>query len=243
MPSPALVTRAPALSRRHFYIGVSLLMSSIAAVGFWPTYFGPLVRGTLRQTPLLQLHSTVFTGWLVLFLAQAVLAVTGHLAWHRLLGRIGIGYGLLLIVIGFWTGVVRSAALPLNGEAERLLFGSSADMVMFTSFFVAAIVYRHNRHLHERLMMVAATTLLIAAVGRVTFLPKSAARLPLFFALWLSPILVAILYDWRKQRRVYPVYLIGLVALAVRLLVTPIVGTSMWKSVAQVVLRLAGQTG
>ena len=112
-------------------------------------------------------------------------------------------------------------------------------MVVFTSFFVAAIVYRHHRHLHERLIIVAATTLLIAAVGRMTFLPRSAARLPLFLVVWLSPIVLAVLYDWRKQRRVHPVYLVGLAALTVRILVTPLVGTATWRSIAQVVLRVA----
>ena len=89
---------ARGVRRRPFYIGVSLLMGLIAVVGFWPTYFGPLVLGTLAQPLLIHLHAIVITGWLVLFLTQVVLAATGRVAWHLRLGRIGIGYGVLVII-------------------------------------------------------------------------------------------------------------------------------------------------
>jgi hypothetical protein len=51
--------------RRPAYIGLSVLMAIIAIVGFWPRYFGPLVRGTLVQPLLIHVHAAVFTGWLV----------------------------------------------------------------------------------------------------------------------------------------------------------------------------------
>ena len=57
-----------AIVRRPFYIGTSVLMGLMAVVGFWPTYFGPLVRGTLSQPLLIHVHTVVFVGWLALFL-------------------------------------------------------------------------------------------------------------------------------------------------------------------------------
>jgi hypothetical protein len=68
--------------RRCFYIGISLLIGLTAVAGFWATYFGPLVRGTIEQPLLIHVHATVFVGWLVLFLAQAALVATGHVSWH-----------------------------------------------------------------------------------------------------------------------------------------------------------------
>ena len=134
-------------------------MGLIAVVGFWPTYFGPLVTGTIAQPLLIHIHATVFTGWLVLFLTQAILAATKHVTWHLRLGKIGIGYGALLVVVGLSTGVMRSSRLPLGGEAEDLLFAATADMVVFSGFFAAAIVYRREPQVHKRLMMVAANML------------------------------------------------------------------------------------
>jgi hypothetical protein len=100
-------------------------MGLIAVVGLWPTYFGPLVTGTVAQPLLIHIHA-VFTRWPVLFLAQAVLAATKHVTWHLRLGTIGIGYGALLVIVGLITGVLRSSKLPLGGEAEDLLFAATS---------------------------------------------------------------------------------------------------------------------
>ena len=102
----AVVTRARgamaaaprAIVRRPFYIATSVLMGLMAVVGFWPTYFGPLVRGTLSQPLLIHVHTVVFVGWLALFLTQVVLAAAGQVKWDLRLGRFGIGYGALVVV-------------------------------------------------------------------------------------------------------------------------------------------------
>ena len=231
-------TRASALQRRPFYIGASLLMGLIAVVGFWPTYFGPLVKGTIAQPLLIHVHATVFTGWLVLFLTQAVLAATKQVRWHLRLGKIGIGYGALLVAVGLITGVLRSSKLPLGGQAEGLLFAATADMVVFSSFFAAAIVYRRKPQVHKRLMMVAANMLLIAAVARMTFIPPPPIGLPLFLAIWFLPLIVAMAYDWWSQRRIHPVYFIGLGAFVARILAIAIDDTAAWGSITRAVVGL-----
>src|SRR5258705_11333931 len=97
------------MRRRPFYIGVSLLMGLIAIVGFWPTYFGPLVLGTISQPLLIHLHATVFSGWLVLFLTQVALAASGRVEWHMRQGRIGLRYCVLGVIVGLLTGINRGA--------------------------------------------------------------------------------------------------------------------------------------
>ena len=224
------------LQRRPFYIGVSILMGLIAVIGFWPTYFGPLVTGTIAQPLLIHLHATVFTGWLVLFLTQSVLAATGRVAWHIRLGQIGIWYGALLVVVGLTTGVLRSSALPLGGKAEDLLLAATADMVVFTAFFGAAIAYRRRPQIHKRLMIVAANMLLIAAVSRMKFLPPLPDGLPLLVAIWFLPLLLAIAYDLWSRRRVHPVYLAGLGAFVVRILAVGLASTQGWGAITRVVV-------
>jgi len=230
------VTRTSALQRRPFYIGASLLMGLIAVVGFWPTYFGPLVTGTIAQPLLIHIHATVFTGWLVLFLTQAVLAATKQVRWHLRLGKIGIGYGALLVVVGLITGALRSSRLPLGGPAEDLLFAATADMVVFSGFFAAAIVYRRKPQVHKRLMMVAANMLLIAAVARMKFIPPPPAGLPLFVAIWFLPLIAAMAYDWWSQRRVHAVYFIGVAAFIVRILAIAIHNTDAWRALTRAVV-------
>jgi hypothetical protein len=212
-----------------FYIGLSVMMSVIAIVGFWPTYFGPLVAGTLVQPPLIHLHATVFTGWLVLFFTQVLLAATRRVSWHLRLGRIGIAYGIILIAIGLWTGVVRSSALP-RGQAEGLLLAATSDMVVFAGFFGAAIAFRRKPQIHKRLMIVAATMLLVAAVARFWFFPPLPEALLARIGFWFSPLLLAIAYDFRTDRRLHPVYAIGLVVFVARILLSagPVASSAAW---------------
>jgi hypothetical protein len=86
------ITATLTAGRRVFYVGLSLFIGLIALVGFWATYFGPLVGGTLAQPRIIHMHAVVFTGWLALFSIQVVLAATGRVRWHLAVGRIGIAY-------------------------------------------------------------------------------------------------------------------------------------------------------
>ena len=150
------------------YVGLALLSVAIAAVGFWPTYFGPLVAGTVDKTPIIHLHAAVYVGWLAIFVTQAVLAATGRIAAHMKLGRFAIGYGVLVIVVGLLTAFARFAVRVRAGEvaaAQAQLLGPLLDMLVFAPLFAAAIYYRRKPELHKRLMIVATTSLLIAAVG------------------------------------------------------------------------------
>jgi hypothetical protein len=225
--------------RRPLYVALSALMALIAAVGFWPTYYGPLVGLTLAQPPLIHVHAIVFTGWLALFSAQAVFAAIGRLRWHLRLGRVGIAYGVVLVLVGLTTGVWRAAALPRGGQAEGLLYVAFVDMLVFASFFGAAIRFRRRPDVHKRLMTIAATALLVAAVGRMSFLPAPRGGLAVMFLVWSSPVLLAVAHDWRHSRGVHPVYITGLVAFAFRVWSEPLALTSPWTAFATFMFRSA----
>ena len=215
--------------RRVAYMALSFLMALIAIVGFWPLYFGPLVFGTLVQPVLIHIHATVFTGWLGLFFLQVYFAATKRLQWHMRVGRIGIWYGGLLILVGLHTGVLR-AAESAPGRAEQLLYVSIADMAMFGAFFGAAIWFRKKPKLHRPAMVVAATSLLVAAVARMTFLPSNGA---VRLTMWTMPVLIAMAIEFRQTRRVHPIYLLGLMVFVVRRYSAPIVSqTAEWGSFA-----------
>jgi hypothetical protein len=234
------VTTAVRSQHRTFFAFTSLLIALIAVVGFWPTYFGPLVSGTLVQPLVIHFHVVVFTGWLVLFFAQAVLAGTRRVAWHIRIGRVGIAYGFLLIGVGLSTGVIRAAARPFGGPAERLLLSALADMVMFGAFF-GAVIFRRKPQLHKRLITVAAVTLLVAAVARMSFfLPGPPFGRPIGFMIWCLPILIAMVYDFRQHRVVHLVYMLGFATLVVRRLGVPyIADTPQWTLFATWVLGWA----
>ena len=110
-------------------------------------------------------------------------------------------------------------------------------MVVFSGFFAAAIVYRRKPQVHKRLMMVAANMLLIAAVARMKFIPPPPAGLPLFFAIWFLPLILAMSYDWWSQRRVHAVYSIGVAAFVVRILAIAIHDTEAWRAITRAVVE------
>jgi hypothetical protein len=152
---------------------------------------------------------------------------------------IGIAYGVLLVIVGLTTGVLRSAQLPRGGQAEGLLYVALVDMLLFASFFGAAIRFRRRPDVHKKLMTVAATALLVAAAGRMSFLPAPPAGLAGMYLVWSSPVLLAVVYDLRHIRAVHPVYVAGLVAFAFRVWSEPLALTSTWSAFATLVFRSA----
>jgi hypothetical protein len=206
VPRPRAQTWTP-------YVLVGLLIAAIAVAGFWRSYFGPLLAGNIDELLLIHFHVVVYVGWLALLVAQAAFAAAGRINLHVKFGRFGIGYGVLVIVVGLLVGFgmfvvrVRAGAAP---EAIGRLFGPVVDMLIFAPLFAAAVYYRRRPGLHKRLMIVATTTLLVAAVGRLRTIVPSPVLVQL---VWSAPIVLAMAYDYAKQKIVHPVYSFGLVLL------------------------------
>jgi hypothetical protein len=230
--------RLPIAATRRFYIGISLLAVLIVAMGFWPTYFGPLLAGAADHPPVIHVHAAVFSGWLALFGAQVVLAASGQIALHRKVGEIGIWYGVVIILVGLTTAFSQFADRVEAGrleEAQTRLLAPLSDMIVFPIFFGAAVYYRHKPELHKRLMLVATTTLLVAASLRMGFLPR-----PMRLLVWFSPILLGMAYDLIKRRSIHPVYIIGLAALYVLSLRGALVDTDAWLAFSGWLATLVG---
>jgi phosphoglycerol transferase MdoB-like AlkP superfamily enzyme len=163
----------PASGPKRIYVPVALLVTFIALTGFWRTYFGPLLKtGSVDVAPVIHIHAVVVVGWLALVAAQGVLAATGRTALHVKVGKVGMWYGLLVIVLGLLAAFNGFASRIHSGKvlaAQRFLWGPLTDLVTFAVFFGAAWAYRRKPEIHKRLIVVATTTLLIAAVGRLPF--------------------------------------------------------------------------
>ena len=209
---PRIATAPRVRSRFHVWLG--LWMFAIVVIGFWPTYFSPLLRGTLAIPTVVHAHALVFLGWMGLLMAQVIVAARGNIRLHRRIGRWGIAYGCVVIVIGLIVGPA-NAVIKFNSgvwtrdEAARSLLVTFGDMVSFAIWFGAAIWNRARPEVHKRLMVVATVVLLFAALARWTFVESGLARA----GIWLSPIFIGMVYDWITRRRVHPVYIIGSITL------------------------------
>ena len=214
--------------RNPFYFGLTLLVTAIAFVGFWPTYFGPLFAGTVDKLPVIHVHAAVYVGWLAIFIAQTTFAAARRMDLHVRLGNFAIGYGVLVIVMGVTAAISMFAVRVHAGQledAQGRLVAPLADMVFFTPLFAAAIWFRRKPEIHKRLMFVATTMLLIAAVGRMPFLGRPWPML----LVWSSPLLIGAAYDVVRRRAIPWIYVLGVCAIAARMFGTaPIRESTAW---------------
>jgi hypothetical protein len=235
-----MATTAAAIPRttapRRLYVSLAVLAIAIAIVGFWRSYFGPLLAGVVDTPSVIHFHAAVYVGWLALFLTQAVLAATGRVAAHMKLGRFAIGYGVLVIAAGllatFGMFVLRVRAGAV-AEAQGRLIGPLLDMLVFAPLFAAAVYYRRKPEWHKRLMIVATTSLLIAAVGRMPF-PAELRNPWVLHVVWALPIIAAMAHDFWRQRRIHPIYVLGLVVLVLEgpLTRAAVRDTEQWRAVS-----------
>ena len=188
----------------QFYAGLTLLLIVTVVVGFWPSYFGTLLRGGVARPLVMHVHGAVFTGWMALLLVQVGLAASGRIRLHRRVGNFGIGYGVAVLVMG----VIATFAAPVihvrAGEwsvdqAAGFLVLPIGDMMLFGGFFGAAVKYRHKPEIHKRLIIAATVALAFAAVARMNL------ALPLFFLIWMAPMAVLAAFDFRSTGRVHTV--------------------------------------
>ena len=230
MTQPTSV-RAPAA--RRIYVPVGFVCAVIALLGFWPTYFGPLLlRGIPHPVPIIHLHATVFMSWVFLVITQAWLAASGRVALHMKVGKLGMAWGVIVLIVGWATAFVVFGDRVQAGnlaEARVRLIAPLTDLLFFAPVLAAAWIYRRKPEIHKRLIVVATTVLLIAAVHRMVFLGGRPPPLPQLLAVWLSPILLGMIHDYVKRRMIHPVYLIGIgLVLAMKFGRRWIRGTEAW---------------
>ncbi|MBC8025750.1 MAG: hypothetical protein H7Y89_07150 [Steroidobacteraceae bacterium] len=226
--APAATSPPSKRTRFSVYIPLALLAAAIAIAGFWRSYFGALFSGRSQAEWLLHLHAAVFMGWIALVGFQAYLAMRGRIALHKKIGRFGMAYGALLVVVGLGFALIlftrRVAELGPENITRGPLLSPITDMFVFSVFLAGAWIMRARPELHRRFILLATTTLLIAAVGRTSGGTASVAARDVipFLIVWLSPVWLAMLYDWVKHRTVHGVYVFGgllLVALRYRQLI------------------------
>jgi hypothetical protein len=223
--------------RPSIVIPIALLMAAIAVAGFWRTYFGALFAGHSQREWLVHAHAAIFMGWIGLVMLQSYLAISGRTALHVTVGRIGMIYGVGLVVSGLAFSLImfsrHVAAVGVDGVKGGFLVPLT-DMLTFSLFLFGAWRTRKRPESHRRFILLATNTLLIAAVGRPFGGTGSIALgdvVP-FLLVWLSPLWIAMAYDGLRHRILHPVYAWGavlLIALRYRQLIRE---TDTWMAIS-----------
>jgi hypothetical protein len=235
-----------------FYFYMALACAAVAFIGFAPTYWWPMASRTLKASPVIHLHGALFFAWSMFFVFQTWLAASGRVMRHRSAGMIGVSFATAMTIFGTMAAIhalQRSAAMGMRDEGIAFVIVPLSGIVFFAITFTVAVALVRRPEAHKRLMLLAAISLLDAAVARwfLTFLAPAGAvgpppvdvTIPPAIVAWLL-LVPAIVFDWRSRGRPHPVYVIGGSALlAVKLLNWPVSTTAAWHGFAGGLLALA----
>jgi hypothetical protein len=243
-----MATRLRGMRRRRatLYIVLPLLMIAMAVAGFWPQYYGRLVTGAALEGvslhPMVHLHSTLFLLWLGIIVFQAALVRSGNGRWHRQIGPWLAGIGYFAALVGVVGGLVLAGARVSRGgaldEAATFVAAPLLDMLMFTGFLTASIVYRRRPEAHKRLILFTGYS--FAFIGLVRYLvriPGVMDELWLATGLLMMPILLCVVWEWTTRRTVHPVWLIGAGVFFVRLMLELLTELPWWLPIGRWLIR------
>lgn len=212
---------------RYWYLALVLLMATAVVVGFWPTYFAPLLAGSLRLRPMVEVHAVVFLGWMVFVVAQTSLVSVRRVNLHRTLGLLGVAYAALIVVVGLLVTADQFAADMALGDIRRAhsrILVPIVDILMFAGFFGAAFAYRKKPEVHKRLMIVTVIITAGPGIARIPFL----TTIPQIVAAACAPFLLGMAFDGVTRRRVHPVYVIGLATFLASMVRAPLRSSEAW---------------
>ena len=245
--STSLPVNAPPRGKRtYFYLALPVLMLAIALIGFWPQYYGRLLSGSALDIGsshvLVHVHSSLFLGWLAILFAQAWFVRAGRVDLHRRFGPLFAIYGYGAATVGAIAGLQLAAFRVTRGgaldEAAVFVAAPLLDMLMFSGFLTAAIVYRRRPEVHRTLMLFAAYS--FAFIGWVRYLariPGALENLWLGTLLLIAPILACIAWEYATRRRVHVVWFTGLAVFTGRLLVEGLAGLPPWLPIGRALIR------
>lgn len=250
-----LTARAPGSQRRatsSFYVVMAAVLAAVAFLGFAPTYWVPMIRGTLAVPPVVHIHAAAFFVWTLLLLVQAWLPKTGRLARHRALGMVGISLATAMTILGVLVAIRQMQAAEAIGQraaGETFAIVPLVSIAFFAVTFALAAANVSRPEWHKRLIILATASILEAPIARwfIVFLAPDGPPGPLPVAVTLMPaftayalVLVAIGHDWRSRGRPHPAYVVGGATLvALKLLQEPISTSEAWHAVAAWFLALA----
>src|SRR6185295_3743906 len=116
-------TAAPArgmvrVESRYFYFTMALSFAAVAFVGFAPTYWAPMTKGTFQAAPAYHLHGLIFFSWTLYFIFQTWLVASGQTTRHRSVGLIGISLATAMIFFGILISILSVRRDTIGGMGE-----------------------------------------------------------------------------------------------------------------------------
>jgi hypothetical protein len=206
-------------AERRFDLGMGIMIFLIMFAGFAPSFYlrgeVPPYAPYLPMSMTVLLHGLLFTGWLVLFVAQASLVSARRPDIHRRLGLAAFVMLPAMVIVGFSAalgGVARHSGppdlSPLTWLAVPLL-----DIPVFAGLIGAALYKRRDPQAHKRLMLCALIGLTPPGTGRLPGLQDWLTFPGVVIGSQLLLLWALAIWDLRSRGRVHPVTIIATVVI------------------------------
>jgi hypothetical protein len=179
------------------------------------------------------------TAWVLLFITQVYLVRSKNIRIHQNLGFAGVGLGVLILVVGFFTAIAAAkngpGSTPSPAGISRMSFMAIPmfDLVMFVVLFGAAIYYRKKAANHKRLMLLTAINFSAAAIARFPIPGWMDLGPVVFFGIPTLLMIFAVIYDRVQNGKFNHVFVYGCILLFISFpLRLAISGTDSWMAFA-----------
>ncbi len=197
-----------------FFLRGAIAMTVVIVAGF--SLQLAMGRSSFASPPLVHAHAIVFMGWVVIYLAQNVLATTGRIALHRRLGWLAAVWMLPMLVLGcaVTLAIVRRGQVPFFFKPQQFLVFDPVALITFAGLTTAAILLRRQTDWHRRLHFCAMAILLGPGFGRLLPMPLLAPwAWEATMAMCLLFPIAGVIADLRRSGRAHPAWAMGLAAL------------------------------
>jgi hypothetical protein len=172
------LTRTPARSNpaRLLYAAVALLLLVATLLGFQQFYLHGKAypgREILPHAKLLIVaHGVAMSGWIVLFLVQALLIAGANRRLHMALGKVGALLAACIVVLGLQVPIAVTRygpEFPLWGLTRRQFMAIPIISILIFGVFVAiGVWFRRRPEIHRPMMLLATLSIVAAATDRIT---------------------------------------------------------------------------
>jgi len=236
----------PASDRKIYLVWIGVVWVAILA-GFGMDF--ARYRGEAPSPPfILNVHAAVYVFWLGVVTLQILWVEMGNLRRHKQLGWLTVSVSVLMVPLGLAAALVDQVRQVTHADyAPQFLALEFEEMITFSVFMTAGVVFRRNPAAHKRLMLLSAVAISDAGFARI-WLMGIKTEIPGLFGWWLQYfwgiflILVAMgLWDLWHRRRIHPAVLFGAALLWTGEIVTTILNSSpTWR---EVMVRLVNAWG
>jgi hypothetical protein len=226
-----------------FYVVAAAVMLIFTAGGFRNFYLhgrAPWGGMTTQIVPLIVAHGLAMSGWVILFLVQSILILTGRRRLHQVIGPLGGVLAAAIVILG--TAVAPLSVhfspqiyAPLGGPTP-FLATMFVQMLSFGTLVGIALVYRRRPEIHRPMMLLATIVIQSGALGRFPYIQNLAAFPPLY--VW-GPVLVfgglLFVLQWSMSRTPNRWYLMGYACMVMASFLSVAVGhTALWNRMVSI---------